>query len=158
MNQNRQNIQASVLDRLIDHEPGVSREPVQRRFLNFAQGKAAVIRDVENLLNTKSQILYIPPAYTEVNNSLFVYGLPDFTSQNPKSISVRQQLRQEIEKTIALFEPRLKNVAVRVEEPTEKERNLRFRINAMLLLDPLTEPVTFDTYFDINKGEYTVAQ
>jgi type VI secretion system protein ImpF len=156
MNQNRQNIQASILDRLIDREPGVSHEPVQRRFLNFEQGKASVIRDLENLLNTKSQILPVPPAYKEVNNSLFVYGLEDFTSENPKSLAVRQHLRQDIEKAISLFEPRLTNVTVRVEAPMEKERSVRFKISGLLILDPLTEPVNFDTYFDINKGEYTI--
>lgn len=156
MKQNWQNIQASILDRLIDYEPGVSHEPVQRRFLSFEQGKASVIRDLENLLNTKSQILSVPPAYREVNNSLFVYGLRDFTSQNPKSPAVRQQLRQDLEKTILLFEPRLKDVDVRVEASAENERNVRFRISCLLVLDPLVEPVTFDTYFDINRGEYII--
>ena len=156
MSQNQQNIQTSILDRLIDLEPGVSREPVQRKSLSFEQGKAAVIRDLESLLNTKSQIREVLPAYREVNNSLFVYGLRDFTSQNPKSIAIRQQLRQDILKTISLFEPRVKNVTVRTETPTEKERNLTFRISGLLILDPMTEPITFDTYLDINRGEYTI--
>jgi type VI secretion system protein ImpF len=156
MNKNQESIQASILDRLIDYKPGVSREPVQRRFLNFEQGKASVIRDLENLLNTKSQILPVPPAYKEVNNSLFVYGLTDFTSQNPKNPAVRQMLRQDLEKAILLFEPRLKNVTVHVEASSENERNVRFRISSLLVLDPLAEPVTFDTYFDINRGEYTI--
>jgi len=155
-NHNQQNIQASILDRLIDNEPGVSREPVQYRLSNFAQAKASVIRDLEKLLNTKCSIYYPPPAYRELNNSLFVYGLRDFTSQNPKSQPVRQQLRQDIEKTIARFEPRLKNVTVRIETNAQSERNLRLRITGLLVLDPITEPVTFDTFFDINRGEYSI--
>jgi type VI secretion system protein ImpF len=111
---------------------------------------------MEKLLNTKCSIYSPPPAYRELNSSLFVYGLRDFTSQNPKSQSVRQQLRQDIEKTIARFEPRLKNVTVRVETNTQNERSLRFRIIGLLTLDPITEPVTFDTFFDINRGEYTI--
>jgi type VI secretion system protein ImpF len=151
-----QNIQASILDRLIDNEPQSPREPVQRRLLTFNQVKAAVIRDLESLLNTKSQILPVPPALRQVNDSVFVYGLPDYTAHNPKSPSTRSILRQDIEMAIAKFEPRLQNVTVRIENPTQEERNIRLKINALLVVDPLTEPVTFDTYFDLNKGEYRI--
>lgn len=158
MKQDRQDTQASVLDRLVDYEPGVSHEPVQYRLLSIGQVKASVIRDLENLLNTRRQILPPPSQYREVNNSLFVYGLRDFTSQNPKSVSVRQQLRQDVEKTISRFEPRLKNVTVHLETPTERERNLRFRISGVLVVEPLAEPVTFDTYFDVNRGQYVISK
>lgn len=156
MRQNRQNIQASILDRLIDYEPNVSYEPVQRRVMNYDEGKASVIRDLENLLNTKSYILTIPPEYKEVNNSLLVYGVKDFTSQNPKSISVRYNLRKKLESAIARFEPRLKDVKIKVEGTTDNERSLKFRINGLLVLDPIVRPVTFDTLFSINNGDYTI--
>ena len=156
MANNQQNIQASILDRLIDMEPQVSREPVQQRLLNFNQIKAAVLRDLENLLNTKSQILPVPQTLRHVNESVFVYGLPDFTAHNPKSPSTRQQLRQDVQRVITRFEPRLQNVTVRIEAPTQDERNIRLKINGLLVVDPVTEPVTFDTYFDLNKGEYRI--
>ena len=156
MKEKQESIQASILDRLIDREPQLYSESVQYRLLNFSQIKAAVIRDLENLLNTKSQIMSVPAAYKEVNGSVFVYGLSDFTSHNPKSPSVRQVLRQNIEKTIVKFEPRLKNVNVQIEAPNEEVRTIRLRISALLVLDPVAEPVTFDTYFDINRGEYSI--
>lgn len=157
MREKSKNAQASILDRLIDLEPGASREPVRERFLNFERGRESVIRDLENLLNTKSHAVPVPTAYKEVGNSLHVYGLPDFTSRDPKTLAVRQQLRQEVEKAIALFEPRIRNVTVRVETAASvDERNVWFRISGLLVLDPVAEPVTFDTYFDINKGEYTI--
>jgi len=158
MNENRQNIQASILDRLIDLEPGVSREPVQYRLLTIGRAKASVVRDLENLLNTKRSVLAPPAAYREVNNSVFVYGLQDFTSQKPRSPMVRQQLRQQIERIISRFEPRLKNVKVNLEMAAQNERNLRFRITALLVVDPVTEPVTFDTYFDVSRGEYVISR
>jgi len=71
---------------------------------------------------------------------------------------VRQQLRQQIEKVISRFEPRLRNVKVSLESSTKSERNLRFRINALLFVDPVAEPVTFDSYFDVNRGEYLIAK
>ena len=158
MKQDGQETQASILDRLVDYEPGVSHEPVQYRLLSIGQVKASVIRDLENLLNTRRQIFTPPMAYREVNNSLLVYGLRDFTAQSPKSVSVRQQLRQDVEKTISRFEPRLKNVIVHLETPTEKERNLRFRISGLLVVEPVAQPVSFDTYFDVNRGQYVISR
>jgi type VI secretion system protein ImpF len=158
MNENQQNLQASILDRLIDLEPGVSREPVQYRFLSIGQAKTSVARDLENLLNTKRSVLVPPTGCREVNSSLFVYGLQDFTSQNPKSPMVRQQLSQQIERVISRFEPRLKNVKVNLEMSSQSERNLRFRISALLVVDPVSEPVTFDTYLDVTRGAYAVSE
>ncbi len=156
MQQEKQNSRATILDRLVDMEPRVSREPVQRLLYDIRQVKAMVIRDLEHLLNTRRQILYISASYKELNNSVFMYGLGDFTSENPKSAHVRRTLRQEIERAIATFEPRLKNVSVHIEEDPEKGRNLRFRISGLLVVEPETEPVSFDTIFDTNKGEYVI--
>jgi type VI secretion system protein ImpF len=40
---------------------------------------------------------------------------------------------------------------------TQSERNLRFRISALLVVDPVSEPVTFDTYLDVTRGAYAVS-
>ena len=67
------------------------------------------------------------------------------------------ELRQEMERTIALFEPRLQNVRVRVEVPTSGERRLLFKISALLKVeDEIAEPVVFDTFFDSNRCEYCI--
>ena len=150
------NIQASVLDRLIDREPQISREPARDRLISFDEVKAAIVRDLESLLNTKALILQVPAALNHLNGSVFVYGLPDFTSHNPKSPSTRQQLRQDVQRAISKFEPRLQNVTVRIEQADREERNIRLKITGLLVVDPVAEPVTFDTYFDLNKGEYRI--
>jgi type VI secretion system protein ImpF len=149
------NAQASVLDRLLDQEPKVAAEPVQDR-ISVQQIKDAVVRDLEYLLNTRRQILVPSPEYRELHNSLYMYGLQDFTLKNPASTLVKQKLRQVIERTIARFEPRLKNVTVQIEAPGQHERNLRFRITAMLVIEPITEPVIFDTFFDVSRGVYKI--
>jgi type VI secretion system protein ImpF len=149
-------MQASLLDRLIDLEPDNSREPVQYRQITYNQAKEAVGRDLENLLNTKCFTPDIPDSCSELGRSVFTYGLSDFTSKNPASPSVRTELRQEIEKAIQLFEPRLQKVTVRIDDADRKEHKLRFKIAALLVMDHESEPVSFDTFFDINRGEYTV--
>ncbi len=149
------NVQMSVLDRLIDEAPGISREPVQER-ISIGQIRDTVARDLENLLNARRHILVPPASCGEVNNSLFVYGLPDYTSRNPGNVSVRSQLRLEIEKTISRFEPRLKNVTVHIDSRAANSRDLGFRITAVLEVNPITEPVTFDTSFDLNRSNYSI--
>lgn len=155
MIEKNRNVQASILDRLLDYDPKVASESVRDR-LSVRQVKDAVIRDLEFLLNTRRQILLPSPEYSEVHNSLYMYGLQDFTMKNPASTIVRQKLRQVIERTISRFEPRLKNVNVQIEESGQNARDLRFRITAILVIEPITEPVIFDTYFDVSRGEYKI--
>jgi type VI secretion system protein ImpF len=157
MNDNQGNIRASLLDRLIDQEPEVSFEPVQYRLLDMRQIKALVIRDLETLLNTRRTIYQPPAEFIELNKSVFIYGLQDFTSQSTKSTVLRKALRQDIERTVARFEPRLKNVKIHLESDSSGN-SLRFRINALLVIEPETEPVQFDTVFDINRSEYVISK
>jgi type VI secretion system protein ImpF len=151
-----ESIRASVLDRLIDMEPELSGEPVQYRLITFTQVRAAVIRDIENLLNAKNFYSDLPAAFPQINKSVLVYGLTDYTSMSPRNQSVRLKLRQEIERVISVFEPRLRDVSVRIDDSGGNERNLRFKINGVLVVEPLKEPITFDTLFDINRCEYSI--
>lgn len=157
MNERDQNAQASVLDRLIDSEPGVSHEPVQFRLQDIRAAKASVIRDLENLLNTRKSSEEPPRDFRHLQDSLLVYGLRDFSALNPGSAATRQQMRKEIERMISQFEPRLRNVVVRLETETANDRVLHFRISAILIVEPLSEPVTFDTVLDVNRAQFKVA-
>jgi type VI secretion system protein ImpF len=150
-------VQASLLDRLLDDEPGNTEESAQNRRVEYRQILASVRRDLENLLNTRRYILTPPASFVEVINSLFVYGLPDFSSRNPTQGSVVDQLRLEITKTISRFEPRLKNVNVMVDS-SGSNRDLRFRISAVLVVDPISEHVVFDTSFDLNRSSYSISK
>jgi len=150
------NAQASLLDRLIDTDPSNSRESVQHRLLNVRQVKASVARDLENLLNSRRMISLIPEGMRHLANSVMTYGLKDFTAENTASMTVMQTIRKDVEQATARFEPRLRNVKVAVEVGNQKERNLNFRISAMLVVDPIREPVTFDTHFDAIHKKYVV--
>lgn len=149
-------MQGTVLDRLIDHDTGGDEVAVPYRQLSFNQARDAVGRDLENLLNTKNFQTGIPAAFTELNRSLLVYGLRDFTATNPQSRSVKAELLQDLERAITLFEPRLQNVTVSIDDADRHDRNLTFRISALLVVEPYVEPVRFDTLFDVNRGEYRI--
>ncbi len=153
---NDEYLQSSVLDRLIDYEPGVKHETAVFRRFGKADIRDSVVRDLEYLFNTRQYIHMPDENFPEVLHSVFGYGLRDFSSENPKSPFVRKRLRQEIEETIARYEPRLKNVTVRLDAPDEAYRTFGFRITGLLEVEPISEPVVFDTYFDVNRGEYVI--
>jgi type VI secretion system protein ImpF len=149
-------ITLSVLDRLIDNEPDLSREPPPSRAKSLRLLKQAVRRDLEFLLNTRQYIEDVPGDLEETAKSLVTYGLPDFSAFNVKSPSDQNAMRRLIEDQLRTFEPRLIDVVVTVEPAREAERALHFRIDARLKIDPAPEPVTFDTMLHLHSGEYEV--
>lgn len=145
------------MDRLIDEDTTISFEPV-RDEQTLRQVKDSLVRDLENLLNSRRNIVTVSTAYQEVNSSLFVYGLPDYTNRNPGNSAVRSQLRLEIEKTVTRFEPRLKNVTVQIDSPESVSRELKFRITGILVHEAVSEVVVFDTQYDPALSSYTIVK
>jgi type VI secretion system protein ImpF len=149
-------ITPSVLDRLIDYEPEMSREAVSSRAKSLRQMKQSVRRDLEWLLNTRRMADDLPADLKEVANSLLAYGLPDFTAVNTKSPADQGRLRRALETAVTTFEPRLEDVSVTIVTMRDLERVLRFRIDARLRIDPAPEPVSFDTLLQLGSGQYVV--
>ena len=149
-------ITPSVLDRLLDYEPGLSHEPAASRAQSLRQLKQAVRRDLEYLLNTRQAAGGVPPGLKELGRSLAAYGLPDFSAVNVNNPAEQGQMRRSLEAAIATFEPRLKAVKVTLEPARGADRTLRFRVDARLQVEPTPEPVTFDTVLQLHSGEYKV--
>jgi type VI secretion system protein ImpF len=143
----------SVLDRLIDFEPGLQVEVPPSRSQSVRTLKNAVRRDLEWLLNSRRVAQEPDENLREVNQSLYVYGLPDFTTYAISAPADQAKLVRQVLATIRLFEPRLAHVhIIPVEEPVIGIQQLRFRIEAMLLMDPAPEPVSFDTVIELKSG------
>ena len=153
---NEVRVQASVLDRLIDYEPEISREPVASRSKNLRLLKQSVRRDLEWLLNTRQLATGVPPELKEVNDSVIAFGLPDFTALSIDNADDQKLIKREIEEAVRRFEQRLESVVVSIEPVQPTERVLRFRIDARLKIDPAPEPITFDTVLQLGSGEYQV--
>jgi type VI secretion system protein ImpF len=149
-------VTTSLLDRLLDYEPEASREPAASRSKSLRQLKQSVRRDLEWLLNTRQAPLDVDSEMREVNRSLAVYGLPDFSHLNIESASDQRQIRRLLEDKISIFEPRLTDVVLTIEPARGAERVIRFRIDARLKVDPAPEPVTFDTVLQLSSGQYIV--
>ncbi len=140
-------VRESVLDRLLDDEPDLRQhDPPPRMRGATTRLFQAVRRDLEWLLSTR--LTWVDEkllAYEHASRSVAAYGLQDFSHESAADFDSRLRLKRAIEESIARFEPRLTRVVVTPEPPVPHERALRFRIDAVLRVDPLREPISFDT-------------
>jgi type VI secretion system protein ImpF len=139
----RQEVTPSLLDRLIDLDPESKREVPASPWEQIRDLRVALCRDLTALLNTRRAADDFDRSYEESANSLLSFGITDFTSYNLKKGPEQERLRKSIERGIRLFEPRLDQVAVTIEETDARRPILRFQVSAVLRTDT-REPVVFD--------------
>jgi type VI secretion system protein ImpF len=145
----------SVLDRLIDEDLRIPEKQLTRSE-SLRKLRDAVRRDLEWLLNTRQPII-VPPANSQLNQSLYMYGIPDVTSMSAKNMQDRQRLLQAMQDTIARFEPRVANPRVTLApDQDEKIPILRFVIEGLLRVDPSPEQIAFGAVIELANGECKV--
>lgn len=149
----KQYIQISIFDRL-NNQANEGLIGGHSHDLDFV--RQAVLRDVENLLNTRRNLNKLNGDFPYLSDSVYRYGLNEFVSKNPKSFDVQKALKRCIEETIAKFEPRLIQVNVDFNSQEGNEQNLCFAVRATLYADPVQQPIFFDTWFLVNRGEYRI--
>lgn len=155
--QGEQPLVPSVLDRLLDDEPELSREAPRSRNQVLRDLKQSVRRDLEDLLNTRRRCGLIPPGLDELEHSLAAYGLPEISGARFGSQEGRERFRELLEAIIVRWEPRFKSVkVVLLEGPEQIDRTVRFRIDALLHADPAPEPVVFDSRVEPSTGGFEV--
>ena len=151
-------ITPSVLDRLLDYEPDVSRDAPKSRSKSLRELKLSVRRDLEWLLNSRSFPEEIDERLEEVKKSVVVYGLPDITGISAKSHIEQKRLTEALENAIKIFEPRFLNLKVTLEPVNNIDRMLKFRIEAQLNVEPTPEPFAFDTVLQLGSGDFEVTE
>jgi len=152
-----QTVTQSVIERLIDLEPGSTVETPPTRAQSVRQLKSALRRDLEWLLNTRQTPFPAGAEYRETSKSLFNYGLEDITSVNWENARDRGRLARFIEEVVHTYEPRIGRLKVVPLEADASSRHiLRFQIEGMLEMDPAPEHVSFDTVLQLTSGEYQV--
>ena len=148
---------SSLLDRLLDDDPALTREVSKSRTQLLCDLKQSVRRDLENLLNTRRCCAVWPAHLEELERSLVSYGIPDITSTGLGTAAARDDFRRAVEDVIRQFEPRFTSVAVEMVENAEPvDRTLRFRIRALLRAEPAPEPVVFDSMLQPATGNIEV--
>ena len=126
---------------------------------NVQQMYDAVMRDLEDLLNSTHADSNLSASFPETRNSIVLFGLPDLASIEAISTEQRAAIGTVIKKSVERFEPRLRNVRVSMLKPEENavRRSVQFRIDARLAVDPAPD-VAFDTILDMGTGAYLVAK
>lgn len=146
-------LQPSVLDRLLDAgSAGTAAAPGY----SIRQMEAAVLRDLNDLLNSVCPHRVFPPEYPETRDSIVTYGMPDLVSAEATSPQQRALIGKVIKATIERFEPRLRTVRVSLLTPEPDARMaIRFRIDARLAADPAPD-VAFESVLDLTTGKCDV--
>lgn len=148
----------SVLDRLIDLDPSRSQDGPKSRATSVRELKASVRRDIEWLLNTRCYLEDDENMPEEVKKSVAFYGLPDFTGLSAKNHHEQKRLSKSLETALKYFEPRFLDLKVSLEPINNVDRQIKFRIEARLDIEPAPEPIAFDTVLQIGSGEFAIQE
>ena len=142
-----------LMDRLVD---APLPEDGGRR-VSVTDMRNSVSRDLENLLNTRSEgARLITDSFKECRASSLTYGILDFASHSLLSPHDRDRIRRSLELAIGLHEGRLTRIRVTLEPQRELDRALRFRVDALMELGPDNEKVQFDAVLQLNTQTYVV--
>jgi type VI secretion system protein ImpF len=152
-------VQLSILDRLTDEQPDVRADPYLSRSESLRRFRRAIKRDLEFLLNSVRNADPIPESYRELKKSVYMYGLPDLNGVALENPQDEARLLRALEDVISTFEPRLSRVHVSAYERLSKKKSaLLFRVEALLMVDPAPEPISFDTVLEVSKASYSVKE
>jgi type VI secretion system protein ImpF len=147
----------SLLDRLTDEAPRIGIDGTMTRAESERAFRRSVERDVENLLNTRRTMHVAPEALADVHHSVYEYGLIDTTGIPVGTPGGRDHLLAALRDAIVRFEPRLAEVRVRLIDADQGNApQLRFVVEATLLMDRERQQVVFDTVLEVASGEYDV--
>jgi len=146
-----QQILPSVFDRLFHSAPAIE----IRNHSATAQLCEAVRRDLERLLNTRRAAM--PEGLPCVSRSVAGYGVDSMSAQYLATSNGQQLLVQQIKASIARFEPRLHNVTITLCNARSTTR-LRFRIDANLLVNSLSERISFDSTLEPATGALSIVR
>lgn len=117
----------------------------------------AIARDLEMLLNTRRQEFLVPAEFEETATSIVNFGVPDLSKCGSLRFSSEQaKICRWIEEAIRNFEPRLRNVAVRVIDRENVTPVLRFRIEAKAEFDD--ERIAFELGLKRDCGKLAILE
>jgi type VI secretion system protein ImpF len=145
---------ASLLDRLIDMAPREKREARPMRIMDRPAIRAAISRDLNWLLNTRTPLT--AEEFDTRDLTVIDYGVPDFGKGTPENVRDQKQRAARTEKAIRAFEPRLQNVKVSIVPEMGSERSLTMIIEAEMVADDVREPVSFMTIYDSESGKMEI--
>jgi len=148
-------VRAPLFDRLTDLDPGSTAEPRPFRTLSRRGLRESVRRELERLLNTRSSL---PVDQLEKREELTVleYGMPDLSAFSAADPEDQRRLAAVVTRAVTAFEPRLREVRAVFERLEDAGREASLRIEAVLTVDEVSEPIAFPTLLSVKGGEVLV--
>ncbi len=149
-------LRSSVIDRIL--ADGGGGRSVDLR-ISVEELRRALRRDIEWLLNSKQPGLMAMVGKPECAASILNYGVPDITQFHSHSQHDRAELCRLITAALRSFEPRLLPESLRVEFVEARGAaglDLHFRISGVLHVDPIHEPIAFDTSVEVETGSFAL--
>lgn len=152
----------SLLDRLVDDEPGEPRESRSKRVETISTLRRAVLRDLEWLLNSSNlDLSFDLSGYPEVATSVINYGLPNLSGNTISSVDL-PAIERMIAEAIKSYEPRILSNTVRVRTVRDAEVSygnaVVFQIEGTLWGNPMPEMLYLRTELDLELGEVIVKE
>lgn len=132
---------APLFDRLFDDNPGVTNEPVPRRFLDLDGLAASVEFEIQEVLTTRCGIGESDIDYSD--RSVVNYGLVDLAHLYTTNPNDRKRLARHVARTIAAYEPRLTKVNVVVEDIVKEIGEVILRVEGALRYGDQLVPISF---------------
>jgi type VI secretion system protein ImpF len=174
----QERLQPSLLDRLTDHDPGTSQEPLDARVLTRQQLRAAVLRDLSWLFNANraeptrrssskaarspriEEELAMWKQAPEAQRSVLNYGLPSLSGESVGKLDLRA-VSADIRQAILDFEPRID--ANTLEVDAQIDGNVRSHHNQLKLVirghmwnQPVPLELLLSASMDVETGQAAV--
>ena len=140
-----QGLTGLLFDRLVDNNRDVLEEDPQTYILTKAQHKASIVQQLTLLLNCRRTNKYLKQSdLDDLTNGPFQdYGLNDLMWLQISNEHNLNHLAQDIEKTIAKYEPRLTSIKVVIVGRNPKQTRLTIHIQASMCFNHEREQVHF---------------
>lgn len=151
-----QGAKALLFERLVDEDPHTPGETQPFRIYGVAALRASVGRELMRLLNTRCPRL--GGVVNEADRTILDYGIPDFAHLTAGSDTDTQQLARTLERTIAIYEPRLRSVRVTVERSRMSQSAVVGSIEGLLVVGNVNEPVSFPLLLALKTGEVVLTE
>jgi type VI secretion system lysozyme-like protein len=138
---------APLFDRLSDLNQEQKVEVPPFRILKPEQVRESIIHEVAKLLNTRTALSRDELDFMEAQDLPYgfplLYGFPDFSFFDPADQSEWIIIAQKLETIIDMFEPRLKDVQIKITGYDPKFQVISGEIRANMILDQVVEPIVF---------------
>lgn len=156
-------LQPTLLDRLTDDEPSSNVESRNKRVLNSRDYRAAVLRDLQWLINTGNRdVTGDYDEFDQIQTSVLNYGVRDFSGLNVYTMLL-DDMEKSVFEAIENFEPRIISDGLRVGIVTDDDgfnvveyQSCAIGIEGLLWNMPMPEELFVKTEIDLETGACTV--